>query len=439
MNSSTPAIPERWAPRFFTIWGGQAVSLFGSALVQFALVWYLTQETGSATVLAMASLAAMLPQVLIGPFAGVWVDRGNRRLIMIGADGLIALTTLGLAILFALGTVQVWQIYLAMMIRSLCGAFHYPAMTSSTSLMVPNEHLARVAGLNQTLQGLMSIVAPPVGALLVSIMPTQGVLMIDVGTAIIGMAPLLFLSVPQPVRKDLQAGSGAPRSTFWSDAREGLRFIVSWRGLLIVCIMATMLNFLLTPTGALMPLLVTQHFGQGALALGLTQTLEGVGMIVAGLVLGAWGGFKRKIATSLMGITGVGIGVLLIGLAPANMFGLALAAMFIVGTMIVFANGPLQALFQTVVPAEKQGRVLSLVGSVATAMSPLGLLVAGPLSDRIGIQTWYLVSGVVCVVIAAAGFFIPAVMDIENNHRSAETDKETEPAGLPGISGSVRD
>jgi DHA3 family macrolide efflux protein-like MFS transporter len=278
-----------------------------------------------------------------------------------------------------------------------------------------------------------------VGALLVSIMPTQGVLMIDVGTAIIGMAPLLFLSVPQPVRKDLQAGSGAPRSTFWSDAREGLRFIVSWRGLLIVCIMATMLNFLLTPTGALMPLLVTQHFGQGALALGLTQTLEGVGMIVAGLVLGAWGGFKRKIATSLMGITGVGIGVLLIGLAPANMFGLALAAMFIVGTMIVFANGPLQALFQTVVPAEKQGRVLSLVGSVATAMSPLGLLVAGPLSDRIGIQTWYLVSGVVCVVIAAAGFFIPAVMDIENNHRSAETDKETEPAGLPGISGSVRD
>jgi DHA3 family macrolide efflux protein-like MFS transporter len=184
-----------------------------------------------------------------------------------------------------------------------------------------------------------------------------------------------------------------------------------------------------------MPLLVTQHFGQGALALGLTQTLEGVGMIVAGLVLGAWGGFKRKIATSLMGITGVGTGVLLIGLAPANMFGLALAAMFIVGTMIVFANGPLQALFQTVVPAEKQGRVLSLVSSVATAMSPLGLLVAGPLSDRIGIQTWYLVSGVVCVVIAAAGFFIPAVMDIENNHRSAKTEKETEPAGLPGISG----
>jgi DHA3 family macrolide efflux protein-like MFS transporter len=103
--------------------------------------------------------------------------------------------------------------------------------------------------------------------------------------------------------------------------------------------------------------------------------------------------------------------------------------------MIVFANGPLQALFQTVVPAEKQGRVLSLVSSVATAMSPLGLLVAGPLSDRIGIQTWYLVSGVVCVVIAAAGFFIPAVMDIENNHRSAETDKEREPARLPGISG----
>jgi len=118
MQTSPQTIPEKWAPRFFTIWAGQAVSLFGSSLVQFALIWYLTKSTGSATVLAMASLAAMLPQVLLGPFAGVLVDRWNRRLIMIFADAGIALTTLGLAWLFYTGTVQIWQIYVAMAIRS---------------------------------------------------------------------------------------------------------------------------------------------------------------------------------------------------------------------------------------------------------------------------------------------------------------------------------
>ena len=331
MENASPAIPEKWAPRFFTIWGGQAVSLFGSSLVQFALIWYLTQETHSATVLAMASLAGMLPQVLIGPFAGVWVDRWNRRLIMIAADAVIALTTLGLVALFALGTVQIWQIYLAMVIRSLGGAFHYPAMSSSTSLMVPKQHLARIGGLNQTLQGLMGIVAPPAGALLVSVLPTQGVLMIDVITAIVGITPLLFLSIPQPVRTDMEARAGKPASSFWGDARDGLRFITSWPGLMIVVVMATLINFLLTPAGSLMPLLVTNHFGLGALAFGLTDTFWGVGMIAGGLVLGAWGGFKRKIATTLMGIAGIGIGALVVGLAPSGMFPLALAAMLLVG------------------------------------------------------------------------------------------------------------
>jgi DHA3 family macrolide efflux protein-like MFS transporter len=431
MESSATTIPARWAPRFFTIWGGQAISLFGSSLVQFALVWYLTQQTHSATVLAMASLAAMLPQVLIGPFAGVLVDRWNRRLIMIFADAAIALTTLGLAALFALGVVQIWQIYLALIIRSAGSAFHYPAMSASTTLMVPKQHLARIGGLNQTLQGLMGLVAPPAGAMLVGILPTQGVLMIDVTTAIVGITPLLFLNIPQPVRDDMQARDGKPASSFWQDARDGLRFITAWPGLMIVVLMAIMINFLLTPTDSFMPLLVTKHFGLGALAFGLTGTFWGAGMIAGGLILGAWGGFKRKIATSLLGITGVGLGILVVGLAPSGMFPLALMALLVAGLGVVFANGPLQALFQTVVPPEKQGRVMSLVSSLAIAMTPLSLLIAGPLSDKIGIQTWYVVGGVVCLILATVGFFIPAVMDIEHNPAGAAVVQEPEAAALP--------
>lgn len=144
-------LQSNWKPRFFTIWSGQALSLVGSALVQFALVWWLTVETGSATTLATASFVALLPQIILGPFVGTLVDRWNRRLIMIAADASVALTTALLIALFATGRVAVWHVYLAMFLRSLGGTFHYPAMAASTSLMVPHEHLARVAGMNQTL------------------------------------------------------------------------------------------------------------------------------------------------------------------------------------------------------------------------------------------------------------------------------------------------
>ena len=158
--------PQNWAARFFTVWGGQAFSLFGSALVQFALVWYLTKQTGSATILATATLVAMLPQIVLGPFVGALVDRWNRRLIMILADGSIALATVVLIYLFASGRVQIWHIYLILMVRSLGQAFQFPAMQASTSLMVPEKQLTRISGANQTLQGVTNIVAPPTGALL---------------------------------------------------------------------------------------------------------------------------------------------------------------------------------------------------------------------------------------------------------------------------------
>jgi DHA3 family macrolide efflux protein-like MFS transporter len=357
----------------------------------------------------------------------VLVDRWNRRLIMICADAAVALTTLGLVVLFATGEVQVWHIYLAAIIRSIGGAFHYPAMAASTTLMVPKEQLTRISGLNQTLQGLMGILAPPLGAMLVSIFPTQAVLMIDVITAMIAITPLLFFSIPHPSA----ACNRQPRGPAFGRMPGGPGLRTSWPGLMAIALMAMMINFLLTPTGALMPLLITEHFQRGALAFGLTDTVWGVGMILGGVILSAWGGFKRKIATSMMGITGIGIGVLLVGLAPADLFPLALAGMFLAGLMVVFANGPLHALFQTVVPAEMQGRVLSLVGSAAMAMSPISLLIAGPVSDKIGIQTWYLVSGVLCIIMALAGFLIPAVMNIENNHRNSASEEAQPVGGLP--------
>ena len=413
MKNQVQVTSQKWAPRFFTIWTGQAFSLFGSQLVQFALVWWLTQKSGSGTILAVATLVGMLPQIILGPFAGALVDRWNRRIIMIVADGSIALFTLFLAWLFATGRVQIWHVYVIMALRALGTAFHFPAMTASTPLMVPEEHLTRVSGMNQTLQGLMALVAPPVGALLISVIPTQGVLFVDIGTAMLAILPLLFLSIPQPERKAIAAHEKKP--SLLQDVREGIAYVRGWPGLVAILFMAVLLNFLLTPTGSLMPLLVTKHFGKGALEFGLTDSAWGLGVIAGGILLGVWGGFKRKIITTLIGITGLGAGVMIVASAPANGFFLALVAMGIIGVMNSMANGPLGALLQSIVRSDMQGRVNSLVNSAATAMTPIGLLIAGPVSDLIGIRSWYWIAGIVSLLMGLAGFFIPVVMNVENN------------------------
>ncbi len=417
LSPSTPTLPSpaRWAAKFFTIWTGQAFSLVGSALVQFALVWWMTKTTGSATVLATATLVALLPQILLGPFVGALVDRWNRRLIMIVADTGIAVATGGLIILFAVGNVQVWQVYMILLIRSLGGAFHGPAMSASTSLMVPHQHLTRVSGLNQTLQGVLSIFAPPLGALLIGLLPMQGVLAIDIATAALAVLPLLVISIPNPPRQIAQANGTAKKTSYWHDLREGFTYVIRWPGLLGLILLAMMLNFLLIPSSSLTPLVITKVFGKGVAELGWTETVFGVGVISAGLVLSAWGGFKKRIVTSMSGVLGIGAGVILIGVAPANMFFLILVANFIIGVTQVFANGPLNAIFQTAIEPDMQGRVFSLISAGATAMMPLSLLVAGPISDWLGVRVWYLVGGGLCIVVTIIAFTNTAIMNIEHN------------------------
>lgn len=426
MDNNTSSIPKNWASRFFVIWTGQAFSLVGSALVQFALVWWLTRSTGSATILATATLVALLPQIFLAPFAGALVDRLSRRWVMIIADSSIALFTLLLMVLFASGRIQVWHVYVVMFMRSLGGAFHYPAMTASTSLMVPQKHLTRVAGLNQALQGVISIIAPPLGAVLIGLLATQWVLAIDIITASFAVLPLFFIPIPHPPRQVAQANGEQKKTSYWQDLRAGFSYVWHWKGLLGLLIMATVINFLLSPTGALMPLMVTKVFNKGAIELGGIESVLGVGVIVAGLILGAWGGFKKKIITSLSGVVGIGLGVVLMGFAPANAFFLVLVASFILGFMQVFANGPLHAIFQSAIEPDMQGRVFGLINAAATAMSPLSLLVAGPVADWLGVRVWYSIGGALCILMGGICFFIKPITNIENNRHG----KTLEPGKL---------
>jgi DHA3 family macrolide efflux protein-like MFS transporter len=413
-----------WKQRFFTIWGGQAISLFGTRLVQFALIWWLTLETGSATVLAIATLIGLLPQVLLGPFAGALVDRWKRRQVILAADTAIAMATLLLAYLFAIDAVGIGTIYGLLLVRGIGESFHWPAMSAATSLMVPKEQLTRVQGINSMLQGGLNIVSAPLGAILLSLIPIQGILMIDVVTAAFAVLPLALISIPEVSKRADQAAAGE-QSSFWEDFKSGLRYVRTWPGLMMLMIMAMVINFILTPAGSLMPILVTDYFGGGVFQLGWLEAAFGFGMIAGGLALGAWGGFKKRILTSMFGLIGLGIGLAGIGISPSGVFWLAIVSAFFAAAMLPIVNGPIHAIVQAAVEPNMQGRVFTLMGSLSAAMAPLGLLIAGPVADAIGVQSWYVIAGVVSILMAVLGISLPAVMNIEDNNKQAEEQIET--------------
>jgi DHA3 family macrolide efflux protein-like MFS transporter len=414
----------RWQIPFFTVWTGQQLSWIGSAMAQFALVWWLTERTGSATVLAIGTLISILPGVVLGPFVGALVDRWNRRVVMLVADSVIALVSAWLAYLFWIDAMQVWHVYVIMLVRAIGGTFHWPAMTASTSLMVPEEHLPRVAGLNQTMGGAVNILSPPLGAFLLSVLPLHGIMIIDVVTAAFAIAPLWFVQIPQPQRTATAAEAGGGQATLWTDMREGLRYVWSWPGLLAVAGLAMMLNFLIHPAMALMPILVTDHFRGEALQLGWMNSAWGFGALLGGVILGAWGGFKKRIVSVLMGVVGLGVGILVVGLTPAAAFPLVLVGLFFGAAMNSICNGAAFALLQQVVAPEMQGRVFTLVMSLCNAATPLGMAIGGPVADALGVRTLYVVGGVAQILLGIGGFFVPAIMYLEDNNRNGHAVAE---------------
>jgi len=398
---------SQWKLTFFSFWFTQALSLFGSGLASFALVWWITETTGSATILATASLATLLPGILFGPLAGVLVDRLNRKWVIIISDATSALLALLLVVLFWTSSLQLWHIYVINVMRALAGIFQFPAVQSSTSLMVPKEQLTRIAGLNQALQGATMIAAPPLGALLLSLLPIHSILGIDFLTAVIAICLLFAISIPQPV---IYQAATRVTATVWQDMHAGFAFLRRWPALLSVMCIAALLNLVLTPAFILVPILVTQHFNGSALQLGWINAAYGFGIIGGGVLLGAWGGFKRRILTSLLGLTGLGIGSFLIGISPSDAYGIALAGMALVGVMNTFANGPFFAILQSIVPPEMQGRVFTVLMSVSTAMAPVGLALAGPLADRFGVQLWYILGALICGLMVAWIVHSPALL-----------------------------
>ncbi|MGI9221540.1 MAG: MFS transporter [Woeseiaceae bacterium] len=402
--------PKEFSDRFWLLWGSQAVSLAGSFAVQFAIIWWLTSTTGSATILATAAMIGLLPQVFLGPFFGALVDRWNRKRIMLFADSAIAIASAWLAWMFYIDQATTTHVFMVLGARAIGGALHSPAMLASTSLMVPEEHYVRIQGLNQALTNGSPLLAAPIGALLIALLPMSSILMIDVLTALTAVIPLIFVKVPQPEVDDTEE----EHSSVFADVAEGIRYLRKHREQSYLIIAATFVNFCIVPAFALLPLLVMQELNGGAYYLSGLQLLFGVGGVIGGTALASWGGFDNRVYTVLFGFGFMGAATLMIGLSPASSTWIPATAMFFVGAAAALINGAIMAILQSKVAADYQGRLFTLLGSIAGAITPIALLLAAPVAELLGIRFWYIAGGIGCMLVAVVAAMIPAVTQMED-------------------------
>lgn len=384
-----------WQLRYWMVFCGQASSMIGSALTQFVLLWWITDTTGSISALATAGMAALLPQALLGPLGGTFADRYNRRLIMITADVISALCMCVLIALFLTDSVELWHLYTMMAVRSSMQAFQGPAASASTAMLVPLSFLPRAAGFNQTMFGIMTVAAAPMGALAISLMPIGWALSIDVVTALLGVVPLLIFFIPQ-IRTPKEDRLG-----IWREFKEGVSLVWNDGGLRRIYGLLTLVILVIMPAFTLVPLLIKEHFGGGPAEVALMEGFSGIAMIAGGILVAAIA--PKRLA--LWFIIGFALSCFTLAFAawvPGDMLWLAVVFWAASSITYIMGNAPLMALIQTRVPNQLQGRVLSLLTTLVALSAPVGLAVATPLGELIGVR-WLFVSmgmagGLVCLV-----------------------------------------
>jgi len=365
------------------------------------------------------------PRLLVSPFAGALIDRLDRRLVMIFADAFIAIMIGILIFLFAAQIVQIWHIYVILFFRAVGDCFHRPAFTASTSLMVPKKHLSRISGLNHSVSGALDIFTPVLGALLIEVLPMHTILAVDVVTAFVAITVLFFVKIPVPVSTKAVSSIKTKAGQLFADMKAGFLFLVGWRGIFLMALVYSFVHLFFTPAVSIMPILVTDYFEGGAIQLGWMQSATGVGLVVGGLLLSAWGGHKRRIITSMMGLTMLGLCFAVIGMTPPGAFSVAIGAMFFVGFSITFVTALRMAIWQAVLPPDYQGRVFSFMSTMMAVLDIAGLSVVGPMTDRFGPQLSFLLCGIATMLLGGVTFFIPSIMRIEDRSALVESATST--------------
>ena len=397
---------EAWRLRFWSIFLGQALSLVGSAITQFVLLWWITDKTGSAAALATAGMAMLLPQAVLGPLGGVFADRHDRQIIMILTDLVSALCVLLLIMMFEYGNVELWQIYVLMATRSAMQAFQGPATMASVATLVPPDFVPRAAGFNQTVQGLSMVGAAPLGALLLSFVPVKYALGVGVLTAAIGISPLLFVTIPPVI------STSSRHVRIWAQFRDGIQRIWSDRSLRGLYMLVTITTMFFMPLFTMIPLLVKSRYHGGPPQLALLESLTGVGMIIGGILVAVIAP-KRKVPWVLGGMSLSCFLIAATAWLPPELF-LVCGALWLVGaSAFMLANASLMAVLQTVIAQDFQGRAISVLTTMNAVAAPVGLAIANPLGEFLGVSWLFFVFGLSGGFVMISGFLSGSVRRLD--------------------------
>ncbi len=387
-----------WRKKTAVFLSSQSLSLFGSMLVQYAIIWYVTLTTQSGTILTISTLAGFLPQIIISLFAGVWADRYPRKLLIISSDLLTAVSTLILAVFFLVGYQELWLIFLVSAIRSVGAGIQAPAVNSLLPQIVPTEKLIRVNSINGTLQPIIMLTTPLLAGALLSISRLEAIFFIDVVTALLAVVLLVYLRVPAHQKAAIEGKTG-----YLDDLKEGLAYIRQNKTIRTLFIFFAFIFFLVAPVAFLTPLLIARSYGSEVWRLTANEIVFFLGSIAGGVIMTAWGGFKNHFRT-------IGLGcmlwaILLVGLGIAPTFILYLVFMLLIGIPMPFFTASTTTLLQEMVEQDLQGRVFGVQQLIISTIMPLGMLVFGPIADVITIEILLILTGILMAIPGVWIFF----------------------------------
>lgn len=385
---------DRWKIRAILFFISQSITLFGSTLVQMAIVWYVTLNTSSGVWVAAFSVCSYLPEFIISFLGGVWADRYHRKKLIIGADFTIAMVTLAMMLLvpyISNQTILLWALLIMSILRSLGAGIQTPAVNAVIPQLVPADQLMRFNGINATMQSIVRFAAPAAAGVILTIGTLRSTLSIDILTAVLGIGLLscIFISYERKEKEE------AP---VLADLKTGISYAFSDKLIGRLLIIYGLFVFLCVPAGYLAGLLVSRVYGDTYGYLTLVELVGFAGMMVGGLLMSTWGGFKNRKATLLLGLDIFGIMAILMGMSTNFIFYLIL--MTIYGVALTTVQTAITTLLQEKTDIAMQGRVFGLLGSMYSGCMPIGMAIFGPLADVIPLQWIMIASGIALIVIA---------------------------------------
>ena len=413
-----------WARRVGLFLTAQTISVFGSFLVQYAIMWHLTLTTKSGVVLALAAIFGFLPQAIVSIFAGVWADRVNRKIMIIAADASIAVATLGLALLMLSGVKDLWLIFVVMAVRSVGAGVQMPAVSAVIPQIVPADKLMRINGINSSIQSVTGLLAPVAAAAVYANMSIVPIFFIDVVTAIIGISIFSFIRVPS-----LDRVNSDEKPSYFADLKDGMNYIfthdlVRW----VMGIFAVVFLLAVAPSN-LSPLFIARNFGTEVWKLTVAEILFSIGMALGGIALATLASKVNKI--SLIIATSISFGFLSMAMGLSPNLIVFYALFFVIGLLVPsFFTSAMTTLQETVEP-ERQGRVFGFVGIVISVAMPVGMSVLGPLADVFPVENLLVGSGVAMIIAVGLAVSLPAGRRAVAAARASSKASSQTPAGQP--------